>query len=278
MGSFSPEKFAAKYPKFTRCLTGKRYIRRALVTAVAARLCRTALVDAAVESAIAYFKEKLIWNTFPLGAGQPALLTGRPVWEKPSKLRPGGTSGAFTDLYVTFINKVAERLEKELPKHSITERKTIAYLAYSEVNHVPQQKLHPNVMPIVVFRVAELDVKWALSEANNQNPASVADWMKVTKRIGIHDWAQGQGYFVPRIYSGQYSRLLRFVQQQGGTLEFAHLECYPNWGLDGPKYYLMGKLLWNPATDVTAVLTQFCNDLFGRANKEMKNYFATLSS
>jgi hypothetical protein len=100
--------------------------------------------------------------------------------------------------------------------------------------------------------------------------------MKVTKRIGIHDWAQGQGYFVPRIYSGQYSRLLRFVQQQGGTLEFAHLECYPNWGLDGPKYYLMGKLLWNPATDVTAVLTQFCNDLFGRANKEMKNYFATL--
>lgn len=192
------------------------------------------------------------------------------------KYPPEAQPGAFTDLYVTFINKVAERLEKELPKNGIKGRKTIVYLAYSNVNSVPKQKLHPSVMPVVVFRVAEIDVKGSLYEANGVNPSSIADWLKVTKRIGIHDWAQGQGYLFPRIYSGQYARLMRFIKEQEGSLELAHIESYPNWGLDGPKYYLMSKVLWNPDTDVDKELTRFCNDLFGRAAKEMNSYFITL--
>jgi hypothetical protein len=235
-------------------------------------------VDAAVESAIAYFKEKphLDHISFSVQDSKRFSTEGK-MGEALKNYPPEAQAGAaYVDLYVKFINRVAERLEKELPQHGIQGRKTIVYLAYSGVNGVPGQKLHPNVVPVVVFRVAEIDMKGSLYEANGVNPASVADWLKVTKRIGIHDWAQGQGYFFPRLYSGQYAKLLRFIKAQGGTLELAHIECYPNWGMDGPKYYLMSKLLWNPDTDVEGELTRFCNDLFGRAAREMNSYFVTL--
>ncbi len=279
MGSrFPPEKFAQKYPEIYPVFNGQRYIPQGVGDQQwQPDFAEPHLVDAAVESAIAYFKEKPHLNhiSFSVQDSRRFSTEGK-LGEALKRYPPEAQSGAYTDLYITFINKVAERLEDELPQNGITGRKTIVYLAYSNVHSVPKQKLHPNVMPVVVFRVAEIDMKGSLHEANGMNPSSVADWLKVTKRIGIHDWAQGQGYFFPRLYPGQYAKLMRFIKEQGGSLEFAHLECYPNWGLDGPKYYLMSKVLWDPDTDIDKELTRFCNDLFGRAAKEMNGYFVTL--
>jgi len=275
---FPPEKFARKYPEIYPVFDGKRYIPQgASDQQWQPDFAEPHLVDAAVESAIAYFKEKPHLNhiSFSVQDSRRFSKEGK-MGEALKNYPPEAQPGAYTDLYIKFINKVAERLQKELPRNGITSRKTIVYLAYSNVNSVPKQKLHPSVMPVVVFRVAEIDMKGTLYEANGLNPASIADWLKVTKNIGIHDWAQGQGYFFPRLYSGQYAKLMRFIKERGGSLDLAHIECYPNWGLDGPKYYLMSKVLWNPDTDVDKELTQFCNDLFGRAAREMNSYFVTL--
>ena len=275
---FPPEKFAQKYPGIYPVFDGKRYIPQGAGDQQwQPDFAEPHLVDAAVESAIAYFKEKPHLNhiSFSVQDSRRFSTEGK-MGEALKNYAPEAQPGAYTDIYISFINKVAERLENELPRNGIQGRKTIVYLAYSNVSSVPKQKLHPNVMPVVVFRVAEIDMKGALYEANGVNPSSIADWLKVTKRIGIHDWAQGQGYFFPRLYSGQYAKLTRFIKEQGGILEFAHIECYPNWGLDGPKYYLMSKVLWNPDTDVDKELTRFCNDLFGRAAREMNSYFITL--
>ncbi len=275
---FPPEKFARKYPEIYPVFDGKRYIPQGVGDQQwQPDFAEPHLVDAAVESAVAYFKEKphLDYISFSVQDSWRFSKEGK-LGEALKKYPAEDQLGAYTDLFVKFLNQVAARLEKELPKQGITGRKTLVYLAYSGVGTVPRQKLHPNVLPVAVFRVAELDLEGSLQTANNQNPSSMFDWMATTRRVGIHDWAQGNGYFLPRIYSGQYARLLRFIRDQGGTLEFAHVECYPNWGLDGPKYYLMSKLLWNPDTDVDAELTQFCNDLFGGASREMKGYFTTL--
>jgi hypothetical protein len=275
---FPPEQFSQKYPEIYPIFNGQRYIPQGAGDQQwQPDFAEPHLVDAAVESAIAYFKEKPHLNhiSFSVQDSRRFSTEGK-MGEALKNYPPEAQSGAFTDLYIRFINRVAERLENELPQNGIKGRKTIVYLAYSNVNSVPKQKLHPNVVPVVVFRVAEIDMKGSLYEANGQNPASIADWLKVTKRVGIHDWAQGQGYFFPRLYSGQYAKLMRFIKEQGGSLELAHIECYPNWGLDGPKYYLMSKVLWNPDTDVDKELTQFCKDLFGRAAKEMNSYFVTL--
>ncbi|MBD0258770.1 MAG: DUF4838 domain-containing protein [Cytophagales bacterium] len=275
---FPPEKFAAKYPEIYPVFDGKRYIPQGGGDQQwQPDFAEPHLVDAAVESAVAYFKEKpnLDYISFSVQDSWRFSKEGK-MGEALRKYAAGEELTGYTDLFVQFINQVAARLEKELPRQGITGRKTLVYLAYSGVASVPREKLHPNVLPVAVFRVAELDLEGSLQTAGGRNPSSMFDWMARTKRIGIHDWAQGNGYFFPRIYSVQYARLLRFIRDQGGTLEFAHLECYPNWGLDGPKYYLMGKLLWDPDTDVNAELTQFSNDLFGRASREMYGYFNTL--
>lgn len=47
--------------------------------------------------------------------------------------------------------------------------------------------------------------------------------------------------------------------------KYAHIETYPNWGLTGPQFYLMSKIVWNPWVDTNAVRQQFANDMFGPA-------------
>ena len=60
--------------------------------------------------------------------------------------------------------------------------------------------------------------------------------------------------------------------------EYAHIEAYPNWALDGPKLYFMGKIYWNPEVNTDSLLTLFCSDMFAKSRNIMKDYFTTLEN
>ena len=64
--------------------------------------------------------------------------------------------------------------------------------------------------------------------------------------------------------------------KMGAPIRCAYAEAGPNWGLDGPKLYLMARLWMDPHTDVEAELKQFCDDMFGPAAVEMLAYFTLL--
>lgn len=277
---FPPSTFAEKYPEIYPVVNGKRYIpQSAKDQKWQPDFAEPHLVDAAVESAVEYFKKhpKIDHISFSVQDSRNFSSEGK-LGEalRKSADASGKPTLTYTDLYVKFINQIAERLEKELPKQGIPGKKTIVYLGYSNVNRVPAEKLHPNVLPISVFRVAEINMKGSLLSGNGNNPSSVADWLTKTKRFGYHDWAQGNGYLFPRIYSGLHANLVKFIHDKNAALEYAHIEAYPNWGLDGPKLYIMSRLLWNPDLDPKQLLAQFCADMFGKASNEMKNYFTTL--
>ena len=59
-------------------------------------------------------------------------------------------------------------------------------------------------------------------------------------------------------------------------LIYTHTEGYPNWGLDGPKLYIHGRIHWDPDVDVRLIWRQFADDMFGPAAGPMHEYFATL--
>jgi hypothetical protein len=90
--------------------------------------------------------------------------------------------------------------------------------------------------------------------------------------MGQYDWAQGDGYFIPRLYAGLATRL--FDRQHRFTL--AKAETYPNWGLDGPKYWMLVQIWDNPGSDSRRLYEQFCSDMFGPAKDEMLAYFLGL--
>jgi len=57
-----------------------------------------------------------------------------------------------------------------------------------------------------------------------------------------------------------------------------HAEAYPNWGFDGPKYYIMTRLWWDPRLDPEKLTSQFCDDMFCPAAPAMNAYFIQLEA
>ena len=49
-----------------------------------------------------------------------------------------------------------------------------------------------------------------------------------------------------------------------------------NWGLQGPTFYVTGKLLGDPKADYRALMQEYCEGLYGEAREEMLDFFDLL--
>jgi hypothetical protein len=105
--------------------------------------------------------------------------------------------------------------------------------------------------------------------------ASLA-WAQKAHGMGHHDWAYGYGFLIPRIYTEYVQRTFLEFEKLGAPIRYAYAEPGVNWGLDGPKLYLIARIWWNPHVDVTAELKRYCDDMFGDASLLMLEYFKTL--
>ena len=266
---FPPERFAEKNPEVYPILGGKRYIPK-LKQDNNWQPCFSEpdLVDAAVESAESYF------------AGNPDLefisfsVQDSHTFCECQRCARGveaiGKWRSHSQLYWRFMNQVAARLEKSCPG------KEVVGIAYSDVRHPPKFPLHPNVVPWLVFKISDARIDRRLDPGGEYN--LLEQWARLTKRIGHHDWAHGRGFYIPRIYSSMVARVYGQAKDLGLHIKYIHAEAYPNWGLDGPKLYIMSRVWWEPSQDVNALLRQFCDDMFGEARSEMFEYFATLEA
>jgi len=270
---FPPETFARKYPGLYPLRDGKRYV-PASGSDQGWQPCLTepALLDAAEESAAAYFAARpgMTHISFSIQDSNKFCQCPRcaSTLEEYAKANPrGGRVGALSRLNAEFLNKAAERLEKKYPD------KTIVYIAYSDVRLPPPFRLHRNILPVVVFTIADTIIDRVLEPPEGN---MIDLWSRAASRLGHHDWGQGQGYLIPRFYPGLQARVLRAVKAKGLDFGYAHFEAYPNWGLDGPKLFITSRLWWNPDTDPEKLLDQFCADLFPRAREPMRAYWTAL--
>src|SRR5574337_755823 len=145
--------------------------------------------------------------------------------------------------------------------------KTVAFTLYSNVNGEPSFKWSKNVLPITVWHLSNFDAAYS---------PYLDDLHKSFIRIGNDDWGEGKGFIYPRIYTGLISKYLKSLKKQGISFDFAHIETYPNWALDGFKYWEMSKIYRNPDIDVDSLRLKECKDLFGDAALQMKAYFDAL--
>lgn len=172
---------------------------------------------------------------------------------------------AYSAVYWGFMNALAERLAPKLPE------KKLLGLAYAGVRIPPSFPLHENIIVFTNLHVSELEADGLL------NPGGpVEQWLGLAKHYGNHEWGEGKGFLIPRIYTGYFAQFLSKVNAAGVDTGYQHLESYPNYGLDGPKYYVWARTLWDPQTDPKAVWTQMTDDLFGPAGPSMFDYFQTL--
>ncbi|MHC4873520.1 MAG: DUF4838 domain-containing protein [Planctomycetota bacterium] len=165
-----------------------------------------------------------------------------------------------------FYNKLAVRVSRKHPE------KRLGCLAYAMLRKLPAGaiKLHKNIVPYLTLDSAQLFEEREQGDFNR----SAKKWEAISSKMGIYEYIYGGGYIIPRTYN---RHLLKSIKSRYGVNADAfYAEAYPNWGLDGPKYWAVAKLLWNPNRDIEKMLADYYSDLFGPAAEHMKGYFVSL--
>ncbi|WP_158301539.1 DUF4838 domain-containing protein [Paenibacillus mesophilus] len=219
-------------------------------------------VDAAVYGILQYFKANPDKHSYSLGVND----TGGFCEANPSHPSyPNATNSMgyvnMSNIYYDWVNKVAERVLQVYPD------KWFGLLAYREVNDPPSFALNTRVVPFLTKdRMA-----WVDEGVEADEHARTEAWNPVASQIGWYDYMYGSLYLLPRIYVGQTIENWQYAADHHvvGT----YTEMYPTAG-DGPKAWLMAKLLWNPDRNPQAQLDDWYIRAVGPlAAPDLKAYF-----
>ncbi len=174
-----------------------------------------------------------------------------------------GFEGTYSGRYYTWLNKVAEATAKTHPD------RLLGCLAYSTYILPPEKiGLHPNIIPYFTSNRADYFDRGF----RGRDQALLERWGRIADQMGIYDYAYGMGFAIPRIYSRLLQGALRHARGNGVTGFYA--EVYPNWGLDGPKLYVMARLLWDVDANVGRIVRDWNRRMFREAAEPMAKYFA----
>jgi len=271
---FPPDRYAEKYPEVYPVIGGQRYIPgNSQDQGWQPCFSEPKTLQAARETVQRYFR------TNPGDAYLAfSVMDSHRICECPKctafyedfgkKNQASSREEAHSYLYWKFMNNLAEWMEKELPG------KYLIGLAYGVTRFPPPFRLRPNIIVFANFHVAELEADGILKPGED-GLSPLDRWLNLASNFGNHDWYHGNGFVLPRIYSGYWSQFLTALQKKAKNV-FMHAELYPNWGLDGPKGYILARLWQQPSLNVKVLLKQFCEDMFGPAAAPMEEYFTRL--
>ena len=178
------------------------------------------------------------------------------------KINGLGVKYTHSQVYFTWVNRVARELKKSHPSLLIVS------LAYSQVYQPPTFSMEDNVMIVLcvdVFSIVDKKIR-------EKHEAIVRSWSSKAKRLGLWDYSWGWGYIPPRVYFDLHKEYLRFLHKHGGCYYFGESEGFDL--KDGPKYYLVHKLLWDIDSDVEKLLARWYEACVGKkAAPYLRKYF-----
>lgn len=168
----------------------------------------------------------------------------------------------YSDLVFGFTNAVADAVRARYPDRWIT-----AY-AYQWCENTPSFPIVPNVVPILTADRSQ----WFDPAFAAEDRALIERWCRSgAKLVGVYDYFYGAPYVVPRPTLYAVSQSIPFEAAAGVKIFYA--ECYPNWGLDGPKLWLAAQLLWAPQRDPAELLAIYYRDFWQEAAEPMRAFY-----
>lgn len=169
-----------------------------------------------------------------------------------------------SELYYPWVNQVVEEV---LVTHPDT---WFGLIAYANVHDPPQQnpELHPRIIPFLTYE----RLRWLSGQYREVDLKRHRGFRDLGVQVGWYDYIYGTPYLLPRPLFHQLADLFRTAAEEG--VAHFYLEIYPNFG-EGPKPYLVTKLLWDPTLDVDAVLRDWYVHAVGaKAADDLAAYFA----
>lgn len=159
---------------------------------------------------------------------------------------------SLTDRYMTFCNRVAEKVAVKYP-HLL-----LVVDAYSLYASPPvQTTLHPNLVVRYV-------------------PSNMDDWDAWSGKASKIYWRPnglGSGFrFGELKFNRDFGRDLSYAAHHS-TIATDFDSLFNNWATEGLNYYVIAKLSWNPDLKIDDILDEYCRDGFGPANSSIRQYF-----
>jgi len=190
------------------------------------------------------------------------------AWEGSAQLYP-----ALSDRYVTFANKLGQKLKERFPDRPYQ----VVIFSYGYSRPAPlAARPDDNVIICGVhnFHLREDDPR-------NEGMQQMADWGKVSPvqfwRPNLGSGTLGSRWGMPDISMKQAIHDFRFAADNG-VIGVNFDSIWLHWSTQGPHYYMMAQMVWNPYQDGEAVLEDYYQRAFGPAYDEMKEYWTTLEN
>ncbi len=266
---FPPAKFAESHPEFYPMVKGKRLIPKdGNDFRWQPNFSAPGIVEAAADEIKTYFRKNPEAESYSLGVNDLRFFDESPE----SKARRSGKINAFgyedvSDDYYRWVNDVVTLVAEEYPQ------KRFGLLAYSAVAEPPQRTgIAPQVVPFLTYE----RLRWADPTLRERDQQQTLRWGEVASTLGWYDYVYGRNYLIPRVWFHQMQEYLRWGRAH--KVRYYTAELYPNWG-EGPKPWIMTKLLWNPDLDVDALLDDWYVSAVGKkAAPQLRAYYALWES
>lgn len=169
----------------------------------------------------------------------------RPIW--------ANDRGNCSPSYYTFVNRVAEALEKDYPELKI------GLLAYSGTIMPPPFPVHRNVVPMMTFDLLAASQEDAAFRLQQD---IIRRWHEKVPFSGTWDYYWGRQYLMPRVNFLKQAERIRFLHDNGGEAYFGEGE--PDMS-DGPKLYLTSRLIADANADPEAILSEWYERFAGKS-------------
>jgi hypothetical protein len=260
-----PDEYAPSHPEFfplPRIGATERYLPRGGDYNWQPCFTAPGLADEAAKRIIAYLDRRPSVYSYSFGVNDSNLYCQCENCRR--EYVPGETflgMACYSDAYFRFVNAVVERVLRAHPDA------WFGCLAYSHVGRPPVNvDVHPRVIPFLTYDTLQL-----LDPGRRRaHEALVREWGAKCTFLGRYDYTYGDHHVPPRLYLHHWAEYVRWARQHQVRAWYA--ETYPFFG-EGPKYYVMAKIWWDPSRDVDELLDEWHRLAFGAAAEPMRAYF-----
>ena len=199
--------------------------------------------------------------------GEPRLMH----WHHFREERP-----ALSDRHVTFANRLAGLLQERFPDREYY----VLMLSYGHSRPAPI-KARP-ADNVIMSSVANFYGRTKLVDRGSTWGTTHRDQFKAWGELSAHvtwrpntgspaGWQQG----VPDVSIEQTIKDIKFVAENHCIGIYIDA-VWEHWATQGPQYYVMAQLLWDPSRDGQAILDDYYRRAFGPASEEVRGYFETI--
>ena len=167
-----------------------------------------------------------------------------------------------SESYFTFINRVLTEVCKKHPKL------LVSVFAYDLTYLPPSFKLHPNAVVYLTIDINScIDPK-----LHARHKELISEWGSKASMLGVWDYSWGYPYPIPRLYAPYHLDMLKFCYDNHAKGYYG--ECCVHDANEGPKQYLISKLLWNSNQDMEKVAEDWYVRCVGeKAAPHLKAYY-----